>query len=97
MNAEEIVTMPVVKYFPGHGTFHGRVHSYDGEYFRVKYEDGDEEDVDCSELTDMIPFRARCRVHRFSLSENCMMNLRGTEEHREREIERLRSDYNRRW
>ena len=41
-------------YFEGHGWFAGKVISYDGEYYRVLYEDGDHEEYKDEDMEDIV-------------------------------------------
>jgi len=44
----------VRKVFPGHGIFSGTVVQFSRPYFKVQYEDGDEEDVEEDELCEIL-------------------------------------------
>ncbi|EFJ28659.1 hypothetical protein SELMODRAFT_441144 [Selaginella moellendorffii] len=52
----ELVGRSVRKYFQGHGYFGGTVVAYDksSKYFRVKYADGDREEVELHELREIL-------------------------------------------
>ena len=48
--AQKLVGVSVKKDFPPHGTFKGKVTKFESPYFRVQYEDGDEEDMTEAEV-----------------------------------------------
>ena len=49
-----IYSILVAKYFPGHGTFEGTIVRYDETYYKVRYEDGDEEDLSEDEIEKIV-------------------------------------------
>jgi hypothetical protein len=44
----------IQKEFPGHGWFRGRLSHFDGTYYKVYYEDGDEEEYDEKEIEELL-------------------------------------------
>ena len=44
----------VQKFFPGHGWFRGYISDFNGNYFTVFYEDGDEEEYEETEIDDLL-------------------------------------------
>jgi len=47
----------IQKYFPGNGTFTGVVMSFEDPYYKVAYEDGDEEEISWEELRQYLKTR----------------------------------------
>lgn len=41
------------KFFPGFGWFNGKIFDFDGTYYKVLYEDGDEEEISENEMEDI--------------------------------------------
>ena len=48
------LTLVFFQFFAGHGLFTGEVAAYDGELYRVVYEDGDMEECDDQEIEDIV-------------------------------------------
>jgi hypothetical protein len=44
----------IQKFFPGHGWFRGYVSEFDGKYYKVYYEDGDEEEYEEKEVENLL-------------------------------------------
>eukprot|EP00614_Pseudopedinella_elastica_P032153 CAMPEP_0172636068 /NCGR_PEP_ID=MMETSP1068-20121228/202253_1 /TAXON_ID=35684 /ORGANISM="Pseudopedinella elastica, Strain CCMP716" /LENGTH=458 /DNA_ID=CAMNT_0013448427 /DNA_START=90 /DNA_END=1466 /DNA_ORIENTATION=- len=49
-----LVGRSVMKLFPGHGHFRGVIQSFDGNFFTVLYADGDSEDLESDEVSDLL-------------------------------------------
>ena len=49
-----MLTLVFFQYFEGQGWFIGEIAAYDGDLYRVIYEDGDSEEYDCQEMEDIV-------------------------------------------